>query len=203
MVRPPKVYRWLFNDAVFRVPEVEKAVYLTFDDGPHPEVTPFVLDVLKRFEVNATFFLLGKNAVKHPELVTNIRKAGHTIGNHGMQHLNGWSTSTENYISDVLEGKKATRSRVFRPAYGRLTIQQYRKLKSENRIVFWDVISGDFDQSIETTKVVDNVMHNVIKGSVVVFHDSEKAFKHLKTALSEVIQQLAENGYRFKQFEAE
>lgn len=202
LVRPPKFYRWLFTDAVFRMDENERSVYLTFDDGPHPEATPFVLDVLKEHGVKATFFLLGKNALEHPNLVEELRANGHTVGNHGMNHLNGWRTSSEEYLKDVLLGKEATGSALFRPPYGRLSPMQYKQLKKGNTIVFWDVIAGDFDQQLSPKHVIDNVMKNVRNGSVIVFHDSQKALKLLKATLSEVIQQLAEKGYTFKVFEA-
>ena len=177
--------------------EKEKTVYLTFDDGPHPEATPFVLDVLKAHDVQATFFLLGKNAVKHPELVKRIQEAGHTIGNHGMQHLNGWVTNVQDYLKDMQEGKRITDSNLFRPAYGKLTYAQYKHIKVNERIVLWDLISGDFDQDIEGDQVVNNVLNNVRNGSIIVMHDSEKAHSNVKSSLNEIIVKLGREGYTF------
>lgn len=202
LVRPPKFYRWLFTDAIFRMDENERSVYLTFDDGPHPEATPFVLDVLADHEVKATFFVLGKNALEHPHLLEEIRGNGHTVGNHGMNHLDGWRTPLAAYSKDVMFGKEATASSLFRPAYGRLSPMQFKQLKKDNTLVFWDVIAGDFDQQLAPKNVVDNVLQNVRNGSIIVFHDSQKALKLLKATLSEIIQQLAEKGYTFKAFEA-
>lgn len=198
LVKPPKVYRWLFPEALFRVAGEEKTVYLTFDDGPHPEATPFVLDVLKKHDVKSTFFLLGKNAKANPELVERIKGEGHTIGNHGMNHLSGWSVGLDEYLKDVEEGKQLVGSTLFRPPYGKLTLSQYRKLRTTEQIVLWDVISGDFDTNIGPKEVLSNVVNNVKGGSVIVMHDSTKAFNNLKLSLNEIIQQLSEKGYRFK-----
>lgn len=181
----------------------EATVYLTFDDGPHPEATPYVLDVLQKHGIKATFFLLGKNAERYPDLVQRIRTEGHAVGNHGMNHLNGWTTGLEDYLKDVEEGKKATGSSLFRPPYGRLGLKQYWKLNETETVVFWDVISGDFDQNITSEAVLMNVVDNVRNGSIIVMHDSQKAFNNLKSSLNEVITQLSEKGYRFSTIEAQ
>lgn len=197
LVRPPKVYRWLFSKALFRMDEEENTVYLTFDDGPYPEATRYVLDVLKKHDVKATFFLLGKNAEQHPEYVEEIRTLGHAIGNHGMDHLNGWNTNVDEYVSDVEKGKKVLGSKLFRPAYGKLTLSQYRKLKESERIVFWDVISGDFDQKIDERTVLNNVLKNARNGSIIVMHDSKKAMKNLFGSMNEIIVELKQKGFCF------
>lgn len=175
----------------------EKTVYLTFDDGPNPEATPFVLEVLKKHAVEATFFLLGKNALAHPALVDRIREEGHSVGNHGMNHLDAWTTGLKEYVDDVRAGKEATGSNLFRPPYGKLKPSQYKALKETEKIVFWDVIAGDFDQAIAGNKVKANVLENVRNGSIIVMHDSEKAFNNLKASLDGTIEQLSEKGYRF------
>ncbi|MBI1287233.1 MAG: polysaccharide deacetylase family protein [Flavobacteriales bacterium] len=197
LIRPPKVYRWLFSEALFRMSENEKKVYLTFDDGPHPEATRFVLDVLKKHDVEATFFLLGKNAKQHPELVAEIKTLGHAIGNHGMDHLNGWNTNLDEYVSDVEKGKQVLDSKLFRPAYGKLTLSQYRRLRETEQIVFWDVISGDFDQKIDERTVLNNVLKNVRNGSIIVMHDSKKAMKNLFGSMNEIIVELKQKGFCF------
>lgn len=197
LIRPPKVYRWLFKEAVFRVKNCENKVYLTFDDGPEQEATPFVLDVLETHGVKATFFILGKNADQHPELVQKMREQGHTIGNHGMDHLNGWTTLTEQYKHNAFEGKRVSSSVLFRPPYGKLTLSQYKSLKDTEKIVFWDVISGDFDQKIDEQTVIHNVLKNVRSGSIIVMHDSKKAMKNLQGSLNEIILGLKGKGYDF------
>ena len=176
---------------------LEKTVYLTFDDGPHPEVTSYALDVLNAHGVKATFFLLGKNAKAHPALVGRIKQEGHALGNHGMNHLNGWTTKLGDYLKDVEEGRKIIGSRLFRPPYGRLSLSQYHALKQEEQIVFWDVISGDFDGNISEKRVIANVIGSIRNGSIIVMHDSAKAFNNLKASLSEIIEQLSEKGYTF------
>lgn len=201
-MRPPKLYRWLYSDAIFRGSEYKKTVYLTFDDGPNPEATDFVLDVLNENKVKATFFVLGKNVVKHPEIVERLKSEGHLIANHGMNHLNGWTTKNDEYAKDVFEGKELIDSDLFRPPYGRLSPCQYTKLRKSERIVFWDVVSGDFDTTIPGAQVVDNVLFNVRNGSIIVMHDSMKALPNLKTSLTEVIEQLSEKGYSFATLDA-
>lgn len=197
LIRPPKIYRWLFKEAVFRLNPSEKTVYLTFDDGPHPEATPFVLSVLKSHSVKATFFVLGKNAEKHPDIVREIRADGHQVGNHGMNHLNGWNTSNSLYAEDVALGKAISASNLFRPAYGKLTRAQYKLLAPTEKVVFWDVISGDFDEKTDSKTVVKNVLNNTRAGSVIVMHDSKKAMNNLSGSINEIIVKLKEKGYQF------
>ncbi len=198
LIRPPKVYRWLFADALFRKSSQRNSVYLTFDDGPHPEATSFVLDVLKEHDVQATFFVLGKNVEQYPKLMLKVKEEGHSVGNHGMNHVNGWRTSTENYLEDYLLGKERSGSALFRPAYGKITVNQYRRIKALGQIVFWDVIAGDFDQNLTPKEVYNNVISKVRNGSIIVLHDSQKALKNLKESLGEIIIELKEKGYEFE-----
>jgi peptidoglycan-N-acetylglucosamine deacetylase len=197
LIRPPKVYRWLFKQAIFRKNADEKKVYLTFDDGPHPEATPFVLNVLESHGIRATFFVLGKNVKKHPELFQQLKESGHAIGNHGMSHLNGWTTSTDTYLEDAETGKVISESNLFRPAYGKMTLSQYTKLMQTEQIVFWDVISGDFDTKSNPKKVVKNVLNHTRNGSIIVMHDSKKAMNNLFGSMNEIITTLKQNGYDF------
>ena len=196
-IRPPKAYRWLFKKAVFRENPNEKTVYLTFDDGPHPEATLYVLGVLKEEKARATFFLLGNNALAQPKLVEQIRKEGHAIGNHGMQHLSGWTTPTKTYVDNVFKAKEILNTSLFRPPYGRLGISQYNKLKTSEEIVFWDVLSGDFDENQSPKTVKDNVLSNVRNGSIILMHDSQKALPNLRGSLKETVQELKKKGYTF------
>jgi len=197
LIRPPKIYRWLFKQAIFRKNADEKKVYLTFDDGPHPEATPFVLNVLESHGIKATFFVLGKNVKKHPELFQQLKESGHAIGNHGMSHLNGWTTSTDTYVHDAETGKAISESNLFRPAYGKMTLSQYTKLMQTEKIVFWDVISGDFDAKSNPKKVVKNVLNHTRNGSIIVMHDSKKAMNNLFGSMNEIITTLKQNGYDF------
>ncbi len=172
-------------------------MYLTFDDGPQPKATEFVLSVLEEHRIKATFFMLGKNVQKQPALVEKVRKGGHTVANHGMNHMNGWATPLDTYLKDIEEGKRLTNSSLFRPPYGRLTLSQYKNLKGKNQIIFWDVISGDFDPSTDISTVKGNVVNNVRNGSVIVMHDSLKAMNNLEGSLWGIIDELKNKGYTF------
>ena len=197
LVRPPLAYRWLYSKALFRKSAAEKKVYLTFDDGPHPEATSLALSILETHDVRATFFVLGCNAVKHPNLLSKLREKGHQIGNHGMNHLNGWQTPTKRYLIDMEQGKEATKSNLFRPAYGKLSVPQYKQIKRTEKIVLWDVISGDFDQSITADTVCRNVVTNVRNGSIIVMHDSKKALQNMGGSLDRILTELKKKGYEF------
>jgi len=198
LIRPPFLFRWAFPRALFRVSTTEKDVYLTFDDGPCPEATPFVLDVLAEEQVEATFFLLGKNAEQHPALVERIRTEGHTIANHGFDHLNGWTTSTSAYIKNWKRAVPLLGDRYFRPPYGRITPAQYRALHPATSVVMWDVISGDFDTRIAPEQCVQNVLGNVRTGSILVMHDSPKALPNLHESLKAIIRSMKAEGYQLK-----
>jgi peptidoglycan-N-acetylglucosamine deacetylase len=172
-------------------------LHLTFDDGPHLSITPEVLDLLNSYQAKATFFCLGKNAEAHPQLMERLRKEGHTIGNHGYSHLNGWYTPTTAYIKNALKANELLRTSLFRPPYGRITPAQVRLLKKRFRIVMWDVISGDFDRSISAEKCTQNVITHATQGSIVVFHDSEKAHQRMIPALEATLRHFSEQGYTF------
>lgn len=197
-IRPPFLFRWAFPKALFRVASTEKDVYLTFDDGPCAEASPFVLDVLAEEQVCATFFLLGKNAEKHPALVERIRREGHTIANHGFEHLNGWQTPTAAYVQNWQRAVPLLGDQYFRPPYGRITPTQYRALFPQTSIMMWDVISGDFDTDITPEQCVRNVMDNVRQGSIVVMHDNPKALLNLRESLKPIIRSMKAAGYQLK-----
>lgn len=184
------------------MPSSEKVVYLTFDDGPHPTITPWVLGELRRFNAEATFFCLGNNVSKYPETYRHISAEGHSIGNHTFQHLNGWKTKTEIYLNDVAAAAQVINSNLFRPPYGKITsVQANRTAKAMGvnnlKIIMWDVLSADFDTGISPGQCAKNVLENVEPGSIVVFHDSEKAFKNLEFALPLVLKTLEKDGYKF------
>lgn len=179
----------------------EKKIYLTFDDGPHPEVTPFVLAELKKYNAKATFFCTGKNVKKYPETYERILKRDHAVGNHTFSHLNGWKTSDEEYLQDIAEASKYINTKLFRPPYGRMKKSQERLFYKEfpkNKIIMWDVLSADFDQNIPDERCVKNVTRNTGQGSIVVFHDSEKSYDHLKYSLPLILQYFARKDFIFK-----
>ena len=187
---------------MWRIPSEEKIVYLTFDDGPHPTITPWVLNELKTYNAMATFFCIGNNVVKYPEVYNELVRQGHSIGNHTQRHLNGWKTDRETYLKDVAEAAKFIPTNLFRPPYGKIKKGQARGLSGalkthRLRLVMWDVLSADFDEKTAPETCTKNVLENVAPGSIVVFHDSEKASRSLKVALPAVLNTLKERGYKF------
>lgn len=195
-----------FSSYVWSLPTNEKVVYLTFDDGPHPTITPWVLDQLKQFQAKATFFCIGNNVDKHPDVYQKILDAGHATGNHTYHHLNGWKTDDKKYINDISAAAQIIKSNLFRPPYGKIKMRQAKKigevLQTNNpKIIMWDVLSADFDSSFSPEECLNNVLENVSAGSIVVFHDSEKAFSNLKYALAGTLKSLKEAGFAFKKIE--
>lgn len=200
-VKTPWWLKKLYPSCVWRMRTKAKELYLTFDDGPHPRATPFVLDVLKQYQAKASFFCIGKNVMAHPDIYQRILSEGHAVGNHTQHHLNGWKTDTATYLSDVNEAARYIGSRLFRPPYGRIRLQQLRRMKEYN-IVMWDVLSGDFDIELSKEKCAHHVLWNAGPGSVVVFHDSEKAFPRLEYALPATLAYFSQQGYVFRSLSA-
>lgn len=204
-VKTPWLLKKLYPRCIWDLPVKEKVIYLTFDDGPHPAATPFVLDILKQYNAFATFFCIGKNVVEYPGIYRNILDAGHRIGNHTFNHMNGWKVRDENYIQNILEAGKYIDSNLFRPPYGRITRFQVKLLTEIKNspmnknfsIIMWDVLSGDFDVELTGATCSRNVVVNSKPGSIVVFHDSEKAFPRMQTSLPQVLQYFSGKGYRF------
>jgi peptidoglycan-N-acetylglucosamine deacetylase len=196
--KTPAWLQWYYNKLTWKIKTTEKKVYLTFDDGPIPEVTEYVLDVLQKENIKAHFFCIGKNVVGNPIIYQRIIEEGHIVGNHTYNHLNGWKTNTEDYLQNIQEASTIIKSNLFRPPYGRITKSQIKQLPIINdqfSIIMWDVLSGDFDTSIDAEKCYQNVIKNIAPGSIIVFHDSEKAYPRMKEALPKVIHWLKENGY--------
>jgi peptidoglycan-N-acetylglucosamine deacetylase len=202
IVTTPWWLRMLFPaNLTWRIPATEKIIYLTFDDGPNPVATPFVLDELKKYNAKATFFCIGKNVQEQPDLYQRIFIDGHRVGNHTHNHLNGFHTKDELWLQNVKEAAKWIDSDLFRPPYGKIRSFPAKVLKESNppfQIIMWDVLSADFDTSISPQKCLDNVTKHTKPGSIIVFHDSEKAFPNLRVALPEVLKLFSGEGYRFE-----
>lgn len=196
-VKIPSIIKPFAKDLLWTVDTQEKILYLTFDDGPIPDVTDKVLGTLKEYNAKATFFCLGKNVEAHPELFARIQEEGHAIGNHSYNHPDGWKTPLITYAKNVLQTDKIFKAKLFRPPYGRITLAQSAMLKKRFQIVMWHVISGDFDQSISKEKCLDNVLSNAEKGSIIVFHDSLKAASNVHFALEGTLKHFAAQSYRF------
>lgn len=179
----------------------DKTVYLTFDDGPTPEVTDFVLGELARVGAKATFFCIGKNVEAHPDIMDRIVKDGHSVGNHTWSHQNGWKTDDANYLEEVQKCSEVLHSKLFRPPYGRIKISQIEALKKDYQIVMWDVISGDFDLDCSKEQVLKNITGNAKKGSIVVMHDSVKASEKIRYALPLALDYFVEQGFEFRKIE--
>jgi len=197
-VKTPDIVKPLYPSLVWDVNVGEKIVYLTFDDGPTPEITDKILAILSRFDAKATFFLIGENVQEHPTYLDLYKAAGHTIGNHSYKHYNGWSTSTEIYLSDIEKASELIDSNLFRPPYGKIKRAQVRKLKDKYSIVMWDILSGDFDPNVDPAICFQNVVDNVTSGSIIVFHDSIKSSKTVLGSLPRILKALSSEGYRFE-----
>jgi peptidoglycan/xylan/chitin deacetylase (PgdA/CDA1 family) len=194
LFRPVFLARWLYPEAIFRVRTTSKVLYLTFDDGPDPFSTPRLLGILKMHDIKALFFCDGRAAEKYPDLIIQIRKEGHLIGNHGYSHFDGWHTNLNKYISDVTRASEFTSDKIFRPPYGRLTTKQQRLLKSY-KIVFWDIMAFDFDATFGSTKSLDVLKKRKRPGSIMVLHD--KASSCNNEIISDFISSSISSGYRF------
>lgn len=196
LVKTPWWFRKFYPTLTWKLPGDNNEIYLTFDDGPHPTVTPFVLDLLQQYDAKATFFCIGKNVRKHPELYRRILDEGHRVGNHTMSHVNGWKTGDAVYLNDVIVARQFIDSNLFRPPYGRISRFQIEQLLPIFNIVMWDVISGDFDLQIDGKKCLQNVVVNSKPGSIIVFHDSEKAFPRLEYALPKALEHFRQKGWK-------
>ena len=202
-IKTNRLIKRIFSNYVWDIPTVEKKVYLTFDDGPTPEITAWVLNQLKAFDAKATFFCIGNNIQKYPEIFNLILLNGHNIGNHTFNHYNGWKTKTRDYFENVLSCKEAIQQQttdnrqLFRPPYGKIKKSQAKAiLELGYKIIMWDILSADFDTTITPEKCLENVLKNVAPGSIIVFHDSAKAFKNLEYTLPRTLQFLKDNQYQ-------
>ena len=204
--KTPGLLKSMYPSCMWNFSRDNPVIYFTFDDGPHPVATPYVLDTLKQYNAKGTFFCIGKNVVAHPDIYKRILNEGHSAGNHTFNHLNGWKTPDQDYIKNIGEARKYIDSNLFRPPYGRITKFQIRLLTaSENvkqktvfKIIMWDVLSGDFDISSTADKCLKNVTSNAKGGSIVVFHDSEKALPRMQRSLSESLKYFSEKGFSFE-----
>lgn len=204
----PNFIQRVFPNIIWKKITDEKKIWLTFDDGPEKEVTEFILETLKKLNIKASFFLIGKNIQEFPELTKEIIKKGHIIGNHSFSHLNGFKSKNEEYIYDIELGQKlineklvemgiTNKIKIFRPPYGRILPRQIKRLKENYKIVMWDVFSWDFKKNISPEKIYNNVIDNVTEGSILVFHNNKKSLYNLKLSLEDTLIKLKEKGFVF------
>lgn len=195
--RPPLLYRMLFPETLWRLPKREKTVYLTFDDGPIPEVTPWVLDTLDHYGVKATFFMVGDNVARNPELFDEVKRRGHRVGNHTMNHVQGAHTTTRAYLHNVFKAHDLIQSTLFRPPHGLLRWAQSKVLRAKFTIIMYDLVTRDYSKKLQPEQVLANVKRYARNGSIIVFHDSLKAQRNMQWALPRAIEWLQQQGYNF------
>lgn len=216
LVKTPSIIKSIFKNLVWSFADTEKKLYLTFDDGPTPAFTPFILQQLKKYQAKATFFCVGNNIEKYPEIFQQIIDEGHSVGNHTFNHLNGWKTNTAVYLKNIeisekyievnsnfnpsaSSGQAIQHSKLFRPPYGKMTLSQVKKLRTQGyKIIMWDVLSGDFDSSISDEKVLKNVLNHTKNGSIIVLHDHQKAYKNLQYCLPKILENYNRLGFTFE-----
>ena len=206
LITTPKILRMFYPSFLWEMPKGEKKLYITFDDGPHPIITPQVLEILKKFNAKATFFCVGNNVKKYKETFELIKKEGHSVGSHTFNHERGWKTKTKDYVNSVKEAYELIQSPLFRPPHGRIKFSQVRALnkkfrisESQNlKIVAWTVISYDWDKSLTPDDCFNNVIKNADDGSIIVFHDSEKAVNNMIPTLNKVLEYYTDKGYSFE-----
>jgi peptidoglycan-N-acetylglucosamine deacetylase len=196
-IRTPWVLMQLYRDCIWEMPSDGNKVYLSFDDGPHPVATTFVLDLLKAHNAKGNFFCIGNNVIRYPEVYRRIIDEGHVTGNHTQHHKNGWRTGNEDYLNDIRQAQQYIHSDLFRPPYGRVRFGQLKKIKTELGLkpVMWSLLSGDFDPDLSGAECAENILKNVRPGDIIVFHDSEKAFERLRYALPLVLESIRERGW--------
>ena len=200
-IKTPWLLKALYPGMTWNKDRHSRCIYLTFDDGPIPVVTPFVLNILKQYDAKATFFCIGDNVRKHPEIFEQIKQDGHVIGNHTYNHLKGWGTPDATYLDNFLRADELINSSLFRPPYGRMKRSQVQLLKETKpglQVIMWDVLSADFDITISPEKCLQNVCKNTKSGSVVLFHDSLKARERMEYALPAAMEVWSKQKYEFK-----
>lgn len=195
--QPAKWLRWIYPKAYWRMDRTEKKVYLTFDDGPIPEATPFILDTLKERGIKATFFMVGENAFRYPDLLERVRAEGHAIGNHTYNHMGGAKHSINTYMNNIRKADEILHTHLFRPPHGWMKISQYAWLSRKYKVVMWDLVTRDYSRLLTAEDVVNNIKRYARNGSIITFHDSLKSIDKLHTALPESLDWLIANGYSF------
>lgn len=202
-VRTPRLFQWLLPKLLWHMPRDQKRIYLTFDDGPHPDITLEVLSLLADHQAKATFFCVGENVSRYPHIVQATHAAGHTLGNHTFHHLNGWKTDGPTYLQDIHLADQAFQSAIqtpiqlFRPPYGKPHLTSLPKIRQAHQVVMWDIVAGDFVQDWPTPKVTHNVLHQAGPGSIVVLHDSEKCHAKMIPTLRQTLTHFSNQGYTF------
>ncbi len=197
--RIPNWLQWVYPSFIWQMPVNEKSLYLTFDDGPHPTITPEVLAILSRYNAKGTFFCIGDRVKRYPEIFQQILDQGHTIGNHTQHHINGWKTATADYLAEVNKAESYIHSKLFRPPYGRIKRTQAKLLIQEGyKIIMWTVLTADYDQTLTKEACANRVLKNINNGNIYLFHDSEKGEERMLYALPRLLEAASALGFEFK-----
>lgn len=201
MIKKEHVAAKIFRDLTWHFTGKDNELYLTFDDGPTPDITPWVLALLKEYDAKATFFCIGKNVKKYPEIYSQILNEGHSVGNHSYSHMKGWFTSNKRYIHNVKKAALFIDSNLFRPPYGKIRPRQVAGLKQNFKIIIWDVLTQDYNSKLDKEKCFKNILNRTDSGSIIVFHDTQKAEKNLKHVLPKVLKHYSDEGFVFNPIE--
>lgn len=197
LFKTPRFFRWIFPSKTWGFSLKKNTIYLTFDDGPNPNLTPWILDLLKEKNIKATFFCVGTNVLKYPEIFNRIKQEGHEVGNHTMRHENGIKTDFKSYLNSVEECKIITGSNLFRPPYGRMTHAQTREIRKSNKIIMWSWLSYDFDEELSISKIISRGKKQIKSGDIIVIHDNDKFEKRVKELLTEIIKDIKGKGFEY------
>lgn len=201
LFKTPRLVELLFSSKMWGFSRSEKSVYLTFDDGPDPQITPWILDFLHEQKLKATFFCVGENVLKYPHIFARIKQEGHSVGNHTMNHLKGTKTPLKSYIQNVEEADQLIQSTLFRPPYGRMTFRQTQFLKKRYKIIMWSWLSNDFNKKISPEYILKKAATQIQQGDIIVLHDNSKTAERIQLILPELIHIMAQKGFRIKRIE--
>ena len=197
-VKTPKIISYYYKDLIWKIPEKENKIYLTFDDGPGKRTTSSILDILDQYNAKATFFCIGNKAKENSKIIDQIREKGHAIGNHSHSHLNGNKTSAEEFFADIEKCNEVLQSNLFRPPYGKITRQQIKKLKNQYKIILWSLLPGDFDKNTSKEKCLRRSIKNTTKGTIIVFHDNLKTIDKIIYTLPKYLEHFSKSGFIFE-----
>jgi peptidoglycan-N-acetylglucosamine deacetylase len=198
ITKSPLILKKLFPELTWEVVTTEKSIYLTFDDGPNPDTTCWILECLKKYNIKATFFCVGENVCNYPDIYDSILNQDHTTGNHSYNHLSGWNTNNNKYYENISKAEKFIDSNLFRPPYGRISPTQIRTIKKKFNIIMWSVLTYDYDKNVTKEKCLENSIRHTNPGSIIVFHDSTKAFNNVKYSLPLFLEHFLKLDYNFK-----
>lgn len=198
LVQPPLWLRWLYPSFTWRISNASRDVYLTFDDGPTPEVTEWVLEQLYQYKAQATFFLIGKNISRHDRIFQKLKESNHALGNHTYNHLKGWKTENSVYHDNFVKCGEVLDTQLFRPPYGKIKRSQANRILKTHKVIMWDVLTYDYDNRVSAQQCLNYLKQNVRPGSIIVFHDSVKAWPRLQEVLPQALEFLEEQGYEMK-----